>query len=139
MQIYCIIRVMKIFLILLGYLKWHYGKALLSFSQIWGNLFYFINIFFSFDLLFKNFFDPWKRMADQYPKFFDLKLYLTAFVTNSIVRIVGMIMRTFLIILGLLTYMFLTLLYPIVLIFWLVLPLLLIMAIYYSLILLISQ
>jgi hypothetical protein len=130
---------MKIILILLGYLKWHYGRALVSLSQVWGNFFYFINVFFSFDLLFKNFFDPWKRMADPYPKSLDLKLYLTVFITNSIVRIVGMIMRTFLIIVGLFAYLLLAVLYPVAVVFWLALPFLLIVVIRYSINLLIAR
>ena len=114
---------MQIFLIILGYLKWHYGQGISSLTNIWKNFLYFISEFFSIKLLFKNFFDPWKRMTDNYPKSFDLKEYSYIFLVNLIVRIVGIIMRTFLIIIGLTCYILMILLYPIVLVTWIFLPL----------------
>jgi hypothetical protein len=113
---------MKTISIILGYLKWHYSKAISSLGTIWKNLLYFIFHYFSISLLFKNFFDPWKRMNDSYPKRFSFKEYLFSFLTNIIIRIVGMIMRTFLIIIGLTCYIILAIFYPIVLIIWLLLP-----------------
>jgi hypothetical protein len=113
---------MKTIFILGGYLKWHYSKAISSLSNIWKNFLYFVFHYFSIGLLFKNFFDPWKRMADTYPKSFSFKGYLFSFLTNSIVRIVGMIMRTFLIIIGLTSYIILGLFYPIVFVIWLLSP-----------------
>ena len=114
---------MKTILIILGYLRWHYGKAIISLTIIWKNFLNFIFNFFSINLLFKNFFDPWKRMTDSYPSSFDLKKYFYAFMTNMIVRVVGMLMRGFLIIIGLAVYVLFALLYPVTLIIWLVLPL----------------
>lgn len=113
---------MKIILIALGYLKWHYGKAVYSLSGIWRNFISFTYNYFSIKLLFKNFFDPWKRMTDKYPTGFNLKLYFYAFLTNLIIRIVGMIMRTVLILAGLTCCILLVIFYPIVLIIWLLLP-----------------
>lgn len=113
---------MKTILVTLGYLKWHYGKAICSLTKIWGNFLFFIYEFFSIRLLVKNFFDPWKRMAEDYPKGFDLKKYFYIFIANSIVRIVGIIMRTILILIGLTGYILLALLYPVALILWIFLP-----------------
>lgn len=114
---------MKSILIILGYLKWHYGKAVISLSKIWKNFLFFMAEFFSLRLLFHNFFDPWKRMSDNYPKSFNLKKYFYAFLTNLIVRIIGIIMRTLLIIIGLLSLFGLILIYPLAIIIWLILPL----------------
>ncbi len=113
---------MKIIFTVLGYLKWHYGKAIYSLGKIWKNFLNFLFDLFSINLLFKNFFDPWKRMDDTYPKSFNIKEYFYAFLTNSIVRIVGMLTRTFFIIIGLLSLTILTLLYPVIIIIWLLLP-----------------
>jgi hypothetical protein len=129
---------MKIIFIILGYLKWHYSKAISSLSDIWKNFLYFTSNFFSIKLLFQNFFDPWKRMTDSYPKSFDLKKYFYAFIANLIVRIVGMIMRTGLIIIGLASYIIMALLYPIILIIWILLPLFIITLIIIGLILIIK-
>ena len=114
---------MQIISIILGYLGWHYGKALYSLSNIWKNFLYFVFEFFSIRLLFKNFSDPWKRMADSYPKSFDLKKYFYAFLANLIMRVFGMVMRLVLIMVGLFCYFIVILFYPLVLIFWLLLPL----------------
>ncbi len=113
---------MKIVLTVLGYLRWHYGKAIYSLSNIWVNFLYLIFEYFSIKLLFENYFSPWKRMTDNYPKKINLKEYFYTFTTNLIMRIVGLIMRSLLIIIGLICYVLLALLYPLAVIIWLILP-----------------
>lgn len=120
---------MQITLVILGYLKWHYSKAISSLGKIWKNFLYFVFDFFSIGLLFKNFFDPWKRMTDNYPKSFDFKIYFAVFITNLITRIIGIIVRLVLIIIGLACYILLTLLFPVALAIWLVLPFIIILLI----------
>ncbi|OHA45921.1 MAG: hypothetical protein A2541_02835 [Candidatus Taylorbacteria bacterium RIFOXYD2_FULL_36_9] len=128
---------MKTFSIIFGYLKWHYGQALISLSKVWGNFLYFILDFFSLKLLLKNFFDPWKKLNENYPKNFNFKKYLYTFLTNLIVRLVGIIMRTFLILLGITSCLLLILLYPLSLIGWLFLPFIVFCLIFYGLFLII--
>jgi hypothetical protein len=113
---------MRIISIIFGYIKWHYSTAFISFTTVWKNILYFIFDFFSIRLVFKNFFDPWKRMSDPYPKSFSLKKYFYAFLTNIIVRIVGMIMRTAIIIVGLACSFTFILFYPLALIIWILMP-----------------
>jgi hypothetical protein len=113
---------MKIILIILGFLKWHYGRAVRSLIAIWGIFLSFVANYFSIELLFTNFFDPWKRMTDAYPKKIDLKEFFYAFITNIIVRILGILMRTFLITIGITAYTITILLFPLALICWLLLP-----------------
>ena len=114
---------MNIILVILGYLKWHYGKAIRSLCSIWKNFLYFIFDFFSVSSLFKNFFDPWKRMNDTYPKPFNLRVYFYTFIANLITRIVGAIMRLCLLIISLVCCLLFITLLPIALIVWLLLPL----------------
>jgi hypothetical protein len=114
---------MRIISIIFGYLGWHYGQALISLTRIWGNFLFFSKEFFSLRLLFSNFFDPWKRMSDRYPTNFNIKEYFYAFITNIIVRVFGMIMRSFLIIIGLGAYVLLAILYPLIILLWILLPL----------------
>ena len=113
---------MRITSITLGYLKWHYGRAIISLTGIWKNFLHFLAEYFSLKLLFRNFFDPWKRMTDSYPPSFDLRKYFYAFIANSIMRIVGMIIRAGLILIGLTVYVLFALLYPVALVLWLILP-----------------
>lgn len=125
--------------IILGYLKWHYGRAIRSLGQVWGNFLIFTYDFFSIKLLYKNFFDPWKRMSDSYPKSFDFKKYFYAFITNLIVRLVGIIMRLVLLGVGLICYILLAILYLPALIIWLLLPFIVIFLIGSGLFLIISK
>lgn len=113
---------MKIILIILGYLKWHYGKAIRSLTNIWSNLFTFIFNFFSLNLLFRNFFDPWKRMTDDYPIHFSLKNFFFTLITNIITRLVGIILRFILIIIGLTVCVLFILSYPLALLIWILSP-----------------
>ncbi|MFA7252627.1 MAG: hypothetical protein WC027_02115 [Candidatus Paceibacterota bacterium] len=114
---------MNIILVILGYLKWHYGKAVRSLFSIWKNFLYFIFDFFSISTLFKNFFDPWKRMNDIYPKPFNLKIFFYTFITNLITRIVGALMRFCLLIISLICCLLFIAFLPIALIVWILLPL----------------
>lgn len=113
---------MKTMLIILGYLKWHYSKAISSLCQILKNFLVFIFNYFSIRLLFVNFFDPWKRMSDQYPKVFNFQEYFNTFLANSIMRVVGIIMRFALLIIGLSCCTLFVLICPILIVLWICLP-----------------
>ena len=117
---------MKIFFMFLGQFKWHYSKGLKSIFFIWKNFLVFITQFFSLKYLVQNFFDTWKRMSDPYPKSFSFKVYLSTFLVNLIARIVGMIMRAVLLVVGLMVCIIFCLLLPISIIVWLLLPFILI-------------
>jgi hypothetical protein len=117
---------MKIIFIILGYIHWHYGRAVYSLISIWKDFLIFTFEYFSLNKTFANFFQPWKRLNSEYPKNFDLKIYLSTFMVNMIVRIIGMLMRALLIVVGLASCLFMLLLYPLVLIIWLALPFLIV-------------
>lgn len=117
---------MKIVLITFGYLKWHYGKAIKSIFSIWKDFLKFVANLFSLRNLFRNLLDPWKRMNDPYPKHFSFKGYLFVFIVNIITRIVGFIMRSFLLVIGALAYIISICLLPFILLVWLLLPLILV-------------
>ena len=131
---------MNILRTIFDYLKWHYGKALLQTFSLWKNLLLFLIIFFSLKSLFTNFFTPWRRLKESYPIKFDLyldtiKKYITTFTLNIIMRIFGMILRTFAIILGVSCCLAFILLLPLTLTFWLALPALIIGLLLFGLIL----
>lgn len=117
---------MNIITTILGYLKWHYGKALMTTFTFWKNILIFLYNFFSIKSLTGNFFTPWKRLADAYPKKFNLKVYFFTFLVNSIMRIVGVILRSIIILIGFLFCLIYIALLPVTLLFWLALPLIII-------------
>ena len=123
-----------------GYIKWHYGKALFSTFKLWKNLLLFLVQFFSLKSLFTNFFTPWKRLTDNYPAKFDLdsetlQKYFSTFIVNTIMRFFGMILRTFAITIGLFLCIIFILILPLTLLFWLILPPLILTLLLFGLIL----
>jgi hypothetical protein len=126
-----------------GYLKWHYGKALFATFSLWKNLLFFLLRFFSLKSLLTNFFAPWKRLTESYPRNFGidsdtLKKYLNTFTINTIMRLFGMIFRTFAITIGLICCLTFILLLPFTLAFWLALPVLIIGSFLFGLVLIFS-
>jgi hypothetical protein len=113
---------MKILSSFLGYLKWHYGKALITTFTFWKNILVFLFNFFSIKNLLGNFFTPWKRLADGYPKKFNFQIYFSTFIINTLMRIVGMVLRTIIIIVGLVICSIYIMILPLTLLFWLALP-----------------
>ena len=125
--------------IFLGYLKWHYGKALVAVFTFWKNILIFLFNYFSIKSLLGNFFTPWKRLVDSYPKNFNLQAYFFAFIANAIMRVVGMIFRSVVLIIGLTCCAIFIILLPISLVVWLVFPFIIAWLILYGLILIISS
>lgn len=112
------------FVTVLGhYFIWHYGRAVRDLTRIYKNLIVFTFNFFSVPILVASFFAPWRRMGEDYPERsiepFD---YFSVFLVNLIMRLVGISMRGIVIVLGMIFTILLTLSYPLVLLFWLILP-----------------
>jgi len=122
---------MKFLRIFLGYVKWHYTRAIISLSITWKNLSRFLFEYFSIKPLLLNFFSPWKRKIDAYKKGSGLDKWFESIVINIIMRIVGMIVRSVVILIGFIVWVIFVLLFPVALIVWLVIfPILLFIAIY---------
>jgi hypothetical protein len=105
------------------YFIWHYGRAIRDLTRIYKNLIAFTFNFFSVPILVASFFAPWRRMGEDYPERsvepFD---YFSVFLVNLIMRLVGIVMRGIVIVLGMAFTLLLILSYPLVLLFWLILP-----------------
>jgi hypothetical protein len=86
------------------YLYWHYSTAFLDMFKIYGNIFWFLWYFFSVSDMFRTFFTPWERMGEKYKNKLDIEAIASTFVINSLMRIVGMCMRTILLFFALLCF-----------------------------------
>ncbi len=82
------------------YIWWHYTAAFVDMFRIAGNLFWFLWHFFSIPDTLRTFFSPWHRLHETNHKKFDLEAAASSFVVNTLMRIVGMIMRSLLILLA---------------------------------------
>ncbi|MFA6227061.1 MAG: hypothetical protein WC631_01085 [Candidatus Paceibacterota bacterium] len=113
---------MKFLLVFWRYLLWHYSKGVKASFLLWENLTSFLYNFFSIRSLLGNFFTPWRRLSDIYPKWYEFKEFFSTFLTNGLMRIVGMFIRFFVLLFGFTVILIFILLYPVAFIVWLLLP-----------------
>lgn len=84
----------------LEYIRWHYYEGLISIYYIIGNFVWFFYEFFSIPILLKTLFNPFNRLDEGYAKGFRIELWLQTFVVNSLMRVVGALLRLMLILFG---------------------------------------
>ena len=118
--------------IFLQWFLWQFFEMPKNILVVWKNFLKFNLNYFSLLLLLRTLFSPWRRYKVFKGRGFDLGRYLEALFSNLIFRILGAIMRSFLIIIGLLTEIFIVFIGFIVFISWLVLPALLIAGIIFG-------
>ena len=107
---------------LVSYLAWHYSHA---FVEIWNtctNYIWAVWHFFSVPILLQTFFAPWHKMDIEYGKGFDIENFIGPFIVNTLMRLVGMVMRTVIILIGLFLIVLLFLLGIVATVVWFVLP-----------------
>jgi len=112
--------------IFLQWLSWHFFDVPRSILIAWKNFLRFNLNYFSIPLLLKTLFSPWRRYQFTYGKGFDIGRYFTVFFSNLIFRLLGAVMRGFLIIIGLLVEIFIIFAGIIMFFGWLLFPALLI-------------
>ncbi|MGB2762285.1 MAG: hypothetical protein WBC21_01950 [Minisyncoccales bacterium] len=118
--------------ILFQYLQWHFIDQTKAILRAWKNFLSFGLNFFSIPLLLRTFCSPWRRYRYFYPKGFDFKKYIDAFTFNAISRVIGAIMRTALIIIGVMVEFFIFLAGILFFLIWLFLPVILIILFFYG-------
>ncbi len=110
--------------IIAHYLHWHYTKAFGEIFGLWRNILWFIKEFFSFSLLLKTFFSPWKRLHEKGSG--GIGGFFEGLIVTTIMRIIGMGMRTIVIVIGLIVMVGAFLAGIIFIGLWPILPLLLV-------------
>jgi len=111
--------------IFLMYVRWHYGQGVREIFQVAGNFLWFVAHFFSFKLLTKTLFAPWKRLGENYNGGFDLAAFASTFVVNSLMRVVGFITRSVVLIVGFVSYTFVFVFSLFIMVIWMLAPLVL--------------
>jgi len=91
---------MLFFSLLQHYLIWHYGQAITSYLRVYKNFWWFLVQFFSIKELLASLFSPFKRMTETRTKKFDLEDFFGALMINILSRLIGFVIRSFLIITG---------------------------------------
>lgn len=80
------------------YFIWLYSGGVKEYFRAWANLQWFLFHFFSVDIMVRTLFVPWHRMREQGGRGLDIEGMFARFAVNSILRIVGVIIRVSLII-----------------------------------------
>ena len=86
--------------ILVSYLSWYFSDVPREILKGWKNFLVFNLNYFSIPLLLKTFFSHWRQYKWDYGRGFDLKRYAEAFFSNLISRILGAMVRSILIFIG---------------------------------------
>ena len=121
---------MNMFLQVFVWYFWDKPKAILA---AWANFLRFNLNYFSLITLLRTFFSHWHRYGYSYGKIFEVWKNIETFVFNIMSRVVGMILRTFLIILGLATEVLIILIGLVIFLGWIFLPILLLAAFLFGL------
>lgn len=106
-----------------AYIKWHYTEALSEFWGVVSNFLWFVLHFFSFKLLIKTLFSPWKRMKESYTgEGLNLERFFSALVVNTIMRVVGFITRFIILTIGVICILLISATSTIVFFIWIFAP-----------------
>ncbi len=115
------------------WLSWHYAGALQGIYFKWKEILRFNLDYFSIPFLVKTIFAPWRRYKFSFGKGFNIGKVAEVVVFNTFSRLVGAVVRTMVIITGLITH-FLILFFGIfITLCWLLLPLIILFGLLISL------
>ncbi|MFH1181158.1 MAG: hypothetical protein V1705_01980 [bacterium] len=111
--------------IIFQYVVWQFADAPKAILAGWKNFLKFGLYYFSAPLLLKTLFSPWRRFQWGYPKGLSMGKGIEAFFSNLISRILGLILRTFLVLFWAVFEIFIIFAGLAILASWLILPFLL--------------
>ena len=118
--------------IVLQFIKWYYFDQLKAILKAWKNFLRFNLNYFSISLLLKTLFSHWRKYQWSYGRGFDIKRYAEVFFSNLISRVIGAIIRFFLILIGVVAEIIIVLAGIIVFLGWLLLPVLLLAGLWFG-------
>ncbi|MEA3452806.1 MAG: hypothetical protein U9Q96_00520 [Patescibacteria group bacterium] len=108
------------------YLVWHFFDVPKELGKVWKDYLRSYFNFFSTGSLLKTLFAPWHGMLWSYGRGFSFTRYAETIISNGFSRIIGAIIRVFLIVFGLVVETFVFFLGAIIFFAWLLLPLILV-------------
>jgi hypothetical protein len=114
------------------WLEWQFFDVPKGILNGWKNFLKFNLNYFSVPLLLRTFFSHWRRYRYSYGRGFSPARYFEVFVFNVMSRVIGAVLRTFLIVTGILTEILIFSVGLFVFLGWLVLPVILITGFFYG-------
>lgn len=113
---------MRLLTLIPSYLIWHYTAAFRAVVSLWGDMLWFVYNFFSVPTLLRTLVAPWKRMREERREGFHPGEFFSAFAINTIMRLVGMIVRGTLLVIAAIFLVSVFFAGAVVLILWPLLP-----------------
>lgn len=101
---------------------WHFYSMPKFLLEVWNNYILFALNYFSLFILLKSLFSPWRKYRWNYPKGFNAVEFLNTLISNFFSRIIGAVMRVFLILAGIIFLMFTAVAGAVVFLFWIFIP-----------------
>jgi len=89
--------------IIRDYFVWHYTQAWFLLWGVWRNFLWFVIHFFSIPQLMRSWFAPFKRITERRGDKFNLEDLASYVIIGFLSRIIGALIRTVIIIIGLIT------------------------------------
>jgi len=107
-----------------NYILWHYTLGLAAATAFGFHLVRFLINFFSLGLLAKTLFAPWRRLGETYAQGLQPNAWFETLIVNTLMRLVGVIIRLSLIVIGLIVSGLAACLALVVVVLWLAVPIL---------------
>jgi hypothetical protein len=101
---------------------WHFYEMPKFLLLVWKNYILFALNYFSLTVLIKSFLSPWRKYRWNYPKGFNIAEFFNTFISNVFSRLLGALMRTVLIIVGIIFQVFVIFAGLIVFLAWILVP-----------------
>lgn len=89
----------------LRYLWWHFTSAFRDIFFIYRSFLGFVYNFFSLPILATTLFSPWRRLAEEYPRGFNISGWLSTLIVNTLMRLVGFCVRLIMLAVGLFAWL----------------------------------
>lgn len=105
-----------------GYLRWHYGRAFGELFHLWLNFLWFVIHFFSLKELSRALFAPWRRMTEEKQRGLNFENLAAYIIVNLLSRAVGFIMRSSVLVVGLVCLTVIIVVGTLTFVLWLFLP-----------------
>ncbi len=110
------------FRLILSYFIWHYTQAFKDIFYLFKNFAWFVYHFFSIKVLSKTLFSPWRKLNESYEKGWNFSAFFETFTVNFIMRIVGFLIRLFIILAGVICLIIVSITGAVVFVVWVFLP-----------------
>ncbi len=115
------------------YLVWHYTRALADIFRLGRDFLWFFYHFFSIPIIARTLFAPWRRLGESYGHKLDPGAFLGTFIVNTLMRLVGFVIRIVFLVFGFGVLVLIFGLWILSLILWLVLPFAILALLWFSL------